>query len=231
MKITIQKNLGSSRHYHPRIFITTQSIWGVVDITIQEFSLPSKIIFWWFKSVENEQDFEFLAGMLLLWRVDGSSSFYKRSMDLQSLKVRGPFGSLDFQTLLVLGPLQKLLLPLTFCSNVPMFPIYLIQIFDSNNKWLVVNGSSMRISGWSSERLFVWKSRVSRTLPREKDGLQQALSLRNFCGIYSSPSLLLTVEGIRLSPFPLVDSYSTNWWINRRLPVHTYAGKISGKLK
>ena len=43
----------------------------------------------------------------------------------------------------------------------------------------------------------------SKTLPREKDGLQ-ALSLRNFCGIYSSPSLLLTVEGIRLSPFPLV---------------------------
>ena len=32
MFITIQKNLGSSRHYHPRIFITTQTIWGVVDI-------------------------------------------------------------------------------------------------------------------------------------------------------------------------------------------------------
>ena len=38
---------------------------------------------------------------------------------MQSLKVRGPFGSLDLQTLLVLGPLQKLLLPLTFRSNVP----------------------------------------------------------------------------------------------------------------
>ena len=31
-----------------------------------------------------------------------------------------PFGPLDFQTLLVLGPLQKPLLPLTFCSNVPL---------------------------------------------------------------------------------------------------------------
>ena len=30
---------------------------------------------------------------------------------MQSLKIRGPFGSLDFQTYLVLGPLQKLLLP------------------------------------------------------------------------------------------------------------------------
>ena len=39
----------------------------------------------------------------LLRKVNGSSSFYK-----------GP------RTLLVLGPLQKLLLPLTFCSNVPI---------------------------------------------------------------------------------------------------------------
>ena len=116
MFITIQKNLGSSRHYHPRIFITTQTIWGVVDITIQEFSLPSKIIFWWFKSVENEQDFEFLAGMLLLRRVNGSSSFYKGPRTCKVWKS----GSLDFQTLLVLGPLQKLLLPLTFRSNVPL---------------------------------------------------------------------------------------------------------------
>ena len=30
------------------------------------------------------------------------------------------FGSLDFQTLLVLGPLQKILLPLTFRSNIPL---------------------------------------------------------------------------------------------------------------
>ena len=44
-------------------------------------------------------------------------------MDLQSLKVRGPFWSLDFQILLVLGPLQKLLLPLTFRSNVPFHSI------------------------------------------------------------------------------------------------------------
>ena len=59
------------------LFSEKATIWGVVDINIQEFSLPSKIIFWWFKSVENEQDFEFLAGMLLLRRVNGSSSFYK----------------------------------------------------------------------------------------------------------------------------------------------------------
>ena len=94
MFITIQKNLGSSRHYHPRIFITIQKIWGVVDITIQEFSLPSKIIFWWFKSVENEQDFEFLAGMLLLRRVNGSSSFYKGPRTFRLCK------SCSFSTLL-----------------------------------------------------------------------------------------------------------------------------------
>ena len=35
--------------------------------------LPSKIIIWWFKSVENEHDFEFLARMLLLRRVNGYS--------------------------------------------------------------------------------------------------------------------------------------------------------------
>ena len=58
---------------------------------------------WRFKNVKNEQDFEFLAGMLLLQRVNGSSSFYK-----------GP------QTLHVLGSLQKLLPPLTFRSNVPL---------------------------------------------------------------------------------------------------------------
>ena len=59
------------------MFITIQKNWGVVDITIQEFSLASKIIFWWFKSVENKQNFEFVAVMLLLRRVHGSSSFTK----------------------------------------------------------------------------------------------------------------------------------------------------------
>ena len=39
---------------------------------------------------------------------------------MQSLKVRGTFGSLDFQTLLVLGPLQKILLPFTFRGSVPL---------------------------------------------------------------------------------------------------------------
>ena len=39
---------------------------------------------------------------------------------MQSLKVCGPFGSLDFQTLPFLGPLQKLLLPFIFRgSNIP----------------------------------------------------------------------------------------------------------------
>ena len=94
--ITIQTNLGSSRHYHPRIFITTQTIWGVVDITIQEFSLPSKIIFWWFKSVENEQDFEFLAGMLLLRKVNGSSSFYKGPRTCKVWKSADPSGPWTF---------------------------------------------------------------------------------------------------------------------------------------
>ena len=39
---------------------------------------------------------------------------------MQSLKVRGPYGSLDFQTLLVLGPLQKLLLSFMFRGSVPL---------------------------------------------------------------------------------------------------------------
>ena len=45
---------------------------------------------------------------------------FTKVCDLQSHKVRGPFGSLYFQTLLVLGPLQKLLLPFIFRgSNIP----------------------------------------------------------------------------------------------------------------
>ena len=40
---------------------------------------------------------------------------------------------------------------------------------------------------------------------KRKDG-RQALSLRNFCGICSRASLLLTVEGIRLSPSPAFTS-------------------------
>ena len=39
---------------------------------------------------------------------------------MESLKLCGPFGSLDFQTLPFLGPLQKLLLPFIFRgSNIP----------------------------------------------------------------------------------------------------------------
>ena len=40
LSLPSKKKLGRSRHYVPRIFINTQTIWGGVDITIQEFSLP-----------------------------------------------------------------------------------------------------------------------------------------------------------------------------------------------
>ena len=40
---------------------------------------------------------------------------------VQSLKVRGLFGSLDFQTLLVHGPLLKLLLSFIVRGSVPLF--------------------------------------------------------------------------------------------------------------
>ena len=37
-------------HYRPWVSITIQRNWEVVDTTIQEFSITSKIIFWWFKT-------------------------------------------------------------------------------------------------------------------------------------------------------------------------------------
>ena len=40
--------------------------------------------------------------------------------DMQSLKVQEPEGSADFQTLLVLGPLQKLLLQFKFRDSVQL---------------------------------------------------------------------------------------------------------------
>ena len=50
----------------------------------------------------------------------------------QGLGVLPSVGSLDFQTLLVLGPLQKLLLlPLTFLSNVPIFLFIITKILNS----------------------------------------------------------------------------------------------------
>ena len=57
---------------------------------------------------------------------------------MQSLKVRGPCGSLDFQTLIVLGPLQKLLLPFIFHGSVP----FLIQIHYNFFKNSKTQGSS-----------------------------------------------------------------------------------------
>ena len=53
-------------------------------------------------------------------------------------------------------------------------------------------------------RFFFGQFKCLVKLCREKKTDYKRFSLRNFCGIYSSPSLLLTVEGIRLSPFPLV---------------------------
>ena len=76
------------------------------------------------------------------------------------------FGSLDFQTLLVLGPLQKLLLPLTFRSNnIPAknskscsFSTLLNHqnmVLDGNeNSWMVMSTTPqivwvvMKILGW-----------------------------------------------------------------------------------
>jgi hypothetical protein len=46
--------------------------------------------------------------------------FLQRSADKKSLKDRGSFRFLDFQALLVLGPLQKLLPPFLFRSSVPL---------------------------------------------------------------------------------------------------------------
>ena len=78
-----------------------------LHITVQEFSLTSKIIFWWFKSVENEQDFEFLAGMLLLRKVNGSSSFYKGPRTCKVWKSADPSGPWTC----------KLYLSLDLCKN------------------------------------------------------------------------------------------------------------------
>ena len=54
-----------------------------------------------------------------LTRLRASPIFFQ-TCGLVMLKVSRPFGSLDFQTLLVLGPLQKLQLPLTFRNIVPL---------------------------------------------------------------------------------------------------------------
>ena len=59
------------------------------------------------KSVENEQDFEFLAGMLLLRKVNGSSSFYKGPRTCKVWKSADPSGPWTF----------KLYLSLDLCKN------------------------------------------------------------------------------------------------------------------
>ena len=56
---------------------------------------------------------------------------------MQSLKVRGPFGSLDFQPLLVLGPLQKLLLPFIFRGSVPLLRIVTVFLNQTLKVYLV----------------------------------------------------------------------------------------------
>ena len=88
-------------------FFSMEIYSDVLLITIQEFSLPFKIIFWWFKSVENEQDFEFLAGMLLLRTVNGSSSFSKGPRKGKVWKSVDPSGPWTF----------KLSLSLDLCKN------------------------------------------------------------------------------------------------------------------
>ena len=132
------KNLDGKNHYHPRILTNHKKVgssrisislkfWSLVRngfshpnfLDSSSFSHPNCFdncvltSFCLFYST----NFEFLSGMLLPRNINRSSSFYKGP---RTCKVRGPFGSLDFQTLLVLGPLQKLILPLTFCSNVPI---------------------------------------------------------------------------------------------------------------
>ena len=57
-----------------------------------------------------------------------------------------------------------------------------------------------------NSKLSLWTIQMPIKLCREKKTDYKRFSVRNFCGIYSSPSLLLTVEGIRLSPFPLYSS-------------------------
>ena len=53
---------------------------------------------------------------------------------MQNLKVRGPFGSLDFQTLLVLGPLQKLLHSHLYFAVVTFLTKIQIWCYKTNKK-------------------------------------------------------------------------------------------------
>ena len=102
-----QKNLDSSRISIPLFLLVRFWILARNGNSAKEFSLPPKIIFWWFKIVENAQDFEFSAGMLLLQKVNESSSFYKGPRTCKVWKSADPSGPWTF----------KLYLSLDLCKN------------------------------------------------------------------------------------------------------------------
>ena len=91
---------------------------------------------------------------------------------MQSLKVRGPCRSLDFQTLLVLGPLQKPLLPFIFHGSVPLlvlksFYMFLLQIH-------------CKKTGFSNEKhLISGYQNTLRAVARGGGGLQPSQFLAN----------------------------------------------------
>ena len=85
-----------------------QFFWTVVVFTIQFFLT---IVFWQVFCLFYSTNFEFLSGMLLPQNLNASSSFYK-----------GP------RTCKVLGPLQKLLLPIIFCGSVPLYTQFLPRL-------------------------------------------------------------------------------------------------------
>ena len=77
---------------------------------------------------------------------------------MQSLKVRGPCGSLDFQTLLVLGPLQKLLLPFIFHGSVPLFVAWFQKIYITD----FVNYCFLKVKRVSKIDFFIHKLNQTR---------------------------------------------------------------------
>jgi hypothetical protein len=89
------------------IVFTIQIFWMVVVFTIQMFFTNE---FWQVFLLFYNTNFEFLSGMFLPRNLNRSNSFYKGPRTCKVSKV---------QTLLVLGPLQKLLLPLKFRGSVP----------------------------------------------------------------------------------------------------------------
>ena len=77
--------------------------------------------------------------------------------------VRRPFGSFDFQTILVLGPLQKILLPLIFQSNVPFFIAYLVVLHKSTY-YLVIILKALPAMKWKKGELLMLSNLTSPNL-------------------------------------------------------------------